>query len=71
MNETIIKHLEDSYDSAEALIKTASIMLERINEMSYCLEASIAIDKLDEAIMALDSRKRDREKCGVEGISVS
>jgi hypothetical protein len=32
-------------------------------------ETSIAITKIEEAILWLDKRTRDRERCGVEGTS--
>lgn len=53
------------------IIETAKTMLEGLNEKFPCRENSSAITKLDECLMWLDKRKRDREKRGVEGLSKS
>lgn len=51
----------------DTLIETAKIMIEGLNKKFPCPENSVAIAKLDEALRALDKRKKDREKRGVEG----
>lgn len=53
----------------DTLIETARIMLEHLNENFRCRENSIAITKLDEALLWLKKRKQDREARGVEGTS--
>lgn len=51
----------------DALIDCARIMLEGLNRKLPCRETSAAITKLDEALMWLDKRKKDRTARGVEG----
>lgn len=53
----------------DTIIETARIMIEGLNKKFPCRENSIAITKLDEALMWLDKRKSDREKRGVEGLN--
>lgn len=53
----------------DTLIETAKVMLEGLNKNFPCRENSVAITKLDEALMWLEKRKKDREARGVEGES--
>jgi len=53
----------------DTIIETAKVMLEGLNKQFPCRENSSAITKLDEALMWLDKRKKDREKRNVEGLS--
>jgi hypothetical protein len=51
------------------VIEAAKVILEGLNKQFPCRENSVAITKLDEAIMWLDKRTKDREKRGVEGLN--
>lgn len=51
----------------DTVIETAKAILEGLNKNFPCRENSVAITKLDEAIMWLKKRKSDREARGVEG----
>jgi len=51
----------------DEIIKTAKIMIEGLNFNFDCIENKMAINKLDEAIIWLEKRKRNRIKRGVEG----
>ena len=51
------------------LIETAKIMLGGLNKNFPCRENSLAITKLEEALMWLEQRKKNREARGVEGTS--
>jgi len=51
----------------DTMIEAAKLIIERLNKNSPCRENAVAITKLDEALMWLDKRKKDREKRGVEG----
>ena len=51
----------------DSLIDAAKWMLVACNGSLPCRETSIAITKLEEALMWLQSRTRDREARGVEG----
>ena len=51
----------------DTIIEAAKTILEGLNKKFSCRENSIAITKLDEALMWLEKRKKDREKRGVEG----
>ena len=53
----------------DTIIETAKLMLEGFNKNLTCRENSIAITKLDEALMWLDKRKRDRIARDVEDSS--
>ena len=53
----------------DQLISTAKIIIEGLNGKFACRENSIAITKLEEALMWLEKRKKNREKRGVEGFS--
>lgn len=49
------------------MIEAAKMILEGLNKNLPCRENSIAITKLDEAILWLEKRKADRQKREVEG----
>jgi hypothetical protein len=51
------------------LIETARLMITGLNSKFPCRENSIAITKLDEALMWLEKRRKSREARGVEGFS--
>lgn len=51
----------------DTIIETAKVILEGLNSKYPCRQNSIAITKLDEALMWLDNRKKDRETRGAEG----
>lgn len=51
----------------DTIIEAAKTIIEGLNKNFPCRENSIAITKLDEALMWLDKRKKDRVKRGVEG----
>lgn len=53
----------------DTLIEASKIMLEGLNKKFPCRENSLAITKLEEALMWLEQRKKNREKRGVEGTS--
>lgn len=53
----------------DELISVAKLMIEGFNKKLPCRENSIAITKLDEALMWLKKRKEDRMIRGVEGYS--
>ena len=51
----------------DTIIEAARIILEGLNKNFPCRENSLAITKLDESLMWLKERTRNREKRGVEG----
>lgn len=51
----------------DTLIETAKIMLAGLNKNFPCRENSLAITKLEEALLWLGARKARREKQGIEG----
>lgn len=53
----------------DTIIEAAKIIIEGLNAKFPCRENSMAITKLDECLMWLDKRKKDREKRQVEGFS--
>jgi len=53
----------------DTLIETAKIMIEKFNESLQCWENEVAIVYLEEALLALSDRKRNRISRGVEGTS--
>lgn len=55
----------------DTIIEAAKVILEGLNNNFPCRENSCAITKLDEALMWLDKRTKDREKRGVEGHNLS
>ena len=53
----------------DEIIRTAKTIIEGLNYKFPCRENSVAITKLDEALMWLEERKKDRIKRGVEGFN--
>ena len=53
----------------DALIDAAKQILQHFNKTYPCRENSLAITKLEEAMLWLNARKRNREQRGVEGTS--
>ena len=53
----------------DTVIHAARTILHGLNDQFPCRENSIAIRRLDEAIMWLEQRTKDREQRGVEGTS--
>jgi hypothetical protein len=53
----------------DTLIEAAKLIIEGLNKEFPCRENSMAITKLDEALLWLGKRKADREKRGVEGLN--
>jgi hypothetical protein len=53
----------------DTVIEAAKVMLEGFQKSFPCRENAVAITKLDEALMWLEKRKKDREKRQVEGTS--
>lgn len=51
------------------IIEAAKIIIEGLNQKFPCRENSMAITKLDECLMWLEKRTKDREARGVEGQS--
>lgn len=51
----------------DTMIEAAKIIIEGLNKNFPCRENAVAITKLDEALMWLDKRKKDREKRNAEG----
>ena len=54
---------------ANTLIEAAKLMVGGLNKNFPCRENSVAITKLEEALMWLEQRKKNREARGVEGFS--
>lgn len=53
----------------DTMIVTAKHMIQKLNEKFPCRENAMAITKLDESLMWLRERTRDREERNVEGTS--
>ena len=53
----------------DTMIETARIIIHGLNKKFPCRENSLAITKLEEALLWLYKRKADREKRGVEGFN--
>lgn len=51
------------------MIVVAKTIIEGLNQKSPCRENAVAIIKLDEALMWLEARKKDRIERGVEGLN--
>lgn len=62
-----IKEVGKNGCQIDTLIHAAKTILEGLNKNSPCRENACAITKLDEAIMWLEKRTKDREKRNVEG----
>ena len=55
----------------DTMVEAAKLIIEGLNKNFPCRENAMAITKLDEALMWLEKRTKDREKRGVEGQSKS
>ena len=53
----------------DTLISTAKTIIHKLNKKFPCRENSLAITKLEEALMWLEARTKERESRGVEGQS--
>lgn len=53
----------------DTMIETARLIIKGLNDKFPCRENSMAITKLDEALMWLSERTRDRQNRGVEGFN--
>ena len=53
----------------DTMIEAAKLVIERLNTRFPCRENALAITKLDESLMWLRERTRNRELRGVEGTS--
>ncbi len=53
----------------DTVIEAAKLIVEGLNSFFPCRENAMAITKLDEALMWLEKRKKDREARGVEGLN--
>lgn len=53
----------------DTVIETVKMIIEGLNSRYPCRENSVAITKLDEALMWLEKRTKDRNNRGVEGTS--
>ncbi len=53
----------------DTVIETAKVILEGLNKKFPCRENAVAITKLDEALMWMEKRRKDRDKRGVEGFN--
>lgn len=51
----------------DTIIAAARKILEGLNNEHPCRENALALTKLDEALLWLEARRKDREKRGVEG----
>ena len=56
--------------SSEALLAVLIHLTQQLNGRFSCRENSVAITKMEEALMWLDKRTADRQKRGVEGKEV-
>ena len=53
----------------DTIIEAAKLIIEGLNKQFPCRENSIAVTKLDEALMSLEKRTKDRIFRGIEGKS--
>jgi hypothetical protein len=53
----------------DTIIEAEKLIIEGLNENFPCRENSLAITKLEEALMWSNKRRQDREKRGVEGFN--
>lgn len=63
-------HEDGSFDNGTTLEEMLRVSIERLQDLNgrfACRENSIAITKMQEALMWLNARTADREKRGVEG----
>ena len=54
----------------DTIIEAAKLIIEGLNKNFPCRENAMAITKLDEALMWLEKRTKDRENRNVEGKSI-
>ena len=66
-----IKEVSVNGCQVDTMIEAAKMVIEGLNKKFPCRENSVAITKLDEAILWLQKRKLDREKRGVEGKGIA
>ena len=66
-----IKEVGKNGCQIDSIIASAKTILESFNKENPCRENSMAITKLDEALMWLEKRTKDRENRAVEGTSKS
>jgi hypothetical protein len=62
-----IKEVGENGCQVDELIYIARVLISHFNSKFPCRENSVAITKLDEALLWLKRRKEDREKRNVEG----
>lgn len=64
-----IKEVGTNGCQVNEIIEAAKIIVEGLNAKFPCRENAMAITKLDECLMWLEKRTKDREARGVEGLS--
>jgi len=64
-----IKEVGENGCQVDHIILAARTIIDGLNKKFPCRENSLAITKLDEAIMWLEARKADRISRGVEGFN--
>jgi hypothetical protein len=69
IQEGPIKEVGVNGCQVDTVIETAKLILEGLNKNFPCRENSMAVTKLDEALMWLQKRKQDREERNVEGFN--
>jgi hypothetical protein len=62
-----IKEVGKNGCQIDDMIAFSKLVLEQLNKQFPCRENAVAITKMDEALMWLEKRKKDREARGVEG----
>ena len=63
-------HLDGSYENGTTLEEMLRVSIERLTDLNGrfgCRENSLAITKMEEALMWLDKRTENRQDRGVEG----
>ncbi len=64
-----IKEVGENGCQIDELIHIALVVIRDLNRQFPCRENSITITKLEEALLWLDARKKDREQRAVEGFN--
>lgn len=64
-----VKEVGKNGCQVQTIVETAKVMLEGLNKQFPCRENALAITKLEEAVMWLEARTKNREARGVEGLS--
>ena len=64
-----VKEVGTNGCQVDTVIEAAKIIIEGLNKNFPCRENAMAITKLDEALMWLEKRTKDREKRQVEGLN--